>query len=142
MHPEGRQQAIARLVASRGRAGVAALAVEVTTETVRRDLAILEQGGVPRRVHGGAVPVGRWPWWSWVSVSAPAAWPSRRRASPGPPWTCCPAPGAASSSTAALADTLPADRRLLAVTNSVPIAAHLATAPGVTVQVLGGRVRG
>jgi DeoR family transcriptional regulator, fructose operon transcriptional repressor len=46
------------------------------------------------------------------------------------------------TTTAALAELLPTDRRLLVVTNAVPIAARLAQAPGITVQVLGGRVRG
>jgi DeoR family fructose operon transcriptional repressor len=46
------------------------------------------------------------------------------------------------STTAALADVLPSERRLLVATNSVPIAARLSVAPGVTLHVLGGRVRG
>ncbi|WP_245160396.1 D-beta-D-heptose 1-phosphate adenosyltransferase [Blastococcus sp. CT_GayMR20] len=46
------------------------------------------------------------------------------------------------TTTAALAELLPAERRLLAVTSSVPIAARLSAAPGVTLHVLGGRVRG
>jgi DeoR family fructose operon transcriptional repressor len=46
------------------------------------------------------------------------------------------------TTTAALAELLPTDRRLLVVTNAVPIAARLAHAPGITVQMLGGRVRG
>jgi DeoR family fructose operon transcriptional repressor len=37
---------------------------------------------------------------------------------------------------------LPADRELVAVTNSVPIAARLAAMPAITLQLLGGRVRG
>ena len=59
MYAEERQQAIASLVISRGRASVAELAqaYDVTTETVRRDLAALDKAGVVRRVHGGAVPV-------------------------------------------------------------------------------------
>lgn len=58
MYAEERQQAIAALVMSRGRASVAELAqtYDVTTETVRRDLAVLDKAGVVRRVHGGAVP--------------------------------------------------------------------------------------
>ena len=45
-------------VAQRGRLSVNELAAEyaVTTETVRRDLSVLERAGVLRRVHGGAVP--------------------------------------------------------------------------------------
>src|SRR6201995_1501473 len=58
MYAEERQQAIASLVISKGRASVAELAetYDVTTETVRRDLAALDKAGVLRRVHGGAVP--------------------------------------------------------------------------------------
>ena len=60
MYAEERQQTIAGLVADRGRVSVTALAEEfgVTTETVRRDLALLERAGMLRRVHGGAVPAG------------------------------------------------------------------------------------
>ena len=59
MYAEERQQAIASLVISQGRASVAELAeaYDVTTETVRRDLAVLDRAGLVRRVHGGAVPV-------------------------------------------------------------------------------------
>src|SRR4029453_1655600 len=59
MYAEERQQAIASLVIGQGRASVAELAqaYDVTTETVRRDLAVLDKAGVLRRGHGGAVPV-------------------------------------------------------------------------------------
>src|ERR1044072_7333602 len=59
MYAEERQQAIASLVIAHGRSSVAELAqaYDVTTETVRRDLAALDKAGVLRRVHGGAVPV-------------------------------------------------------------------------------------
>jgi DeoR family fructose operon transcriptional repressor len=45
----------------KGRVDVAALADEfdVTTETVRCDLTVLERQGVPRRVRGGAIPLER-----------------------------------------------------------------------------------
>ena len=58
MYAEERQQAMAQLVAERGRLSVTELASEfdVTTETVRRDLSALERMGLVRRVHGGAVP--------------------------------------------------------------------------------------
>jgi DeoR family transcriptional regulator, fructose operon transcriptional repressor len=46
------------------------------------------------------------------------------------------------STTAALADVLPSDRALYVATNSVPIATRLSVSPGVTLHVLGGRVRG
>ena len=58
MYAEERQQAIAELIGRRGRMSVADLATRfrVTTETVRRDLALLERLGHVRRVHGGAIP--------------------------------------------------------------------------------------
>src|SRR3954451_7939129 len=57
MYAEERHQAIAELVASRGRVAVTELAThfDVTTETVRRDLSQLERLKLLRRVHGGAV---------------------------------------------------------------------------------------
>ena len=47
MYAEERQQAIASLVIAQGRASVAELAqaYDVTTETVRRDLAVLDKAG-------------------------------------------------------------------------------------------------
>jgi DeoR family fructose operon transcriptional repressor len=48
----------------------------------------------------------------------------------------------AGTTTARIAAQLPADRELVVVTNSVPIAARLATMSSVTLQLLGGRVRG
>jgi DeoR family fructose operon transcriptional repressor len=58
LYAEERQQAIAGLVGDRGRVSVTEVAERfgVTTETVRRDLAVLERAGLLRRVHGGAVP--------------------------------------------------------------------------------------
>src|SRR3954470_9987490 len=58
MYPEERQHALALLVGQRGRLSVTTAAEQfgVTTETVRRDLAVLERAGLLRRVHGGAVP--------------------------------------------------------------------------------------
>ncbi|QDY89518.1 DeoR/GlpR transcriptional regulator [Arthrobacter sp. UKPF54-2] len=57
MFAEERQQLIVELVAASGRASVTDLAerFNITTETVRRDLAALETAGTVRRVHGGAV---------------------------------------------------------------------------------------
>jgi DeoR family fructose operon transcriptional repressor len=48
----------------------------------------------------------------------------------------------AGTTTARIAAQLPADRELVVVTNSVPIAARLAAMPSVSLQLLGGRVRG
>lgn len=48
----------------------------------------------------------------------------------------------AGTTTARVAARLPADRELVVVTNSVPIAARLATMPAINLHLLGGRVRG
>jgi DeoR family transcriptional regulator, fructose operon transcriptional repressor len=48
----------------------------------------------------------------------------------------------AGTTTNRIAATLPSDRELTVVTNSVPIAARLAGMPLVSLQLLGGRVRG
>ena len=48
----------------------------------------------------------------------------------------------AGTTTSRIAATLPSDRELTVVTNSVPIAARLAGMPSVSLQLLGGRVRG
>lgn len=61
MYAMERQEQIERLLAADGRVSVVGLATrfDVTTETVRRDLAQLESAQVLRRVHGGAVAVER-----------------------------------------------------------------------------------
>ncbi|MET0418853.1 MAG: DeoR family transcriptional regulator, partial [Actinoplanes sp.] len=57
MYAEERQQEILRIARDVGRVEVAGLAdqLNVTSETIRRDLTILERAGVLRRVHGGAI---------------------------------------------------------------------------------------
>src|ERR1035437_7528640 len=61
MYAEERQQHILDRARAAGRVEVNTLAeaLDVTPETVRRDLTILERHGVLRRVHGGAIPVER-----------------------------------------------------------------------------------
>src|SRR3954451_23849435 len=61
MYAEERQRHIAVAARAAGRVDVAELSaeLEVTTETIRRDLTVLERHGVLRRVHGGAIPVER-----------------------------------------------------------------------------------
>jgi len=53
---EERHQEILQRARENGRVDVASLAAEldVTPETVRRDLSALERAGLVRRVHGGA----------------------------------------------------------------------------------------
>jgi DeoR family transcriptional regulator, fructose operon transcriptional repressor len=149
VYAEERQQAIAGLVTQRGRVAVTAVAEHfgVTTETVRRDLALLERAGMLRRVHGGAVPAGTF------AVVEPGLGERRntrieaKRRIAAAALALLPASSGSlildgGSTTAALAEVLPGDRALVAATNSVPIAARLAGFPGITLHVLGGRVRG
>jgi DeoR family transcriptional regulator, fructose operon transcriptional repressor len=149
LYPEERQHAIAALVIERGRVAVTDVAERfgVTTETVRRDLALLERAGMLRRVHGGAVPAGA------LSLVEPGLGErhgtrseQKRKIAAAALDLLPDVDGSVlldgGSTTAALADLLPAERRLLVATNSVPIAARLSAAPGVTLHVLGGRVRG
>jgi len=149
VYPEERQQAIAAQVISHGRASVAELAqtFDVTTETVRRDLAVLDRAGVLRRVHGGAVPTRAL---HLVEPSVDQREATRaadkdaiaRAAAEFLPQSGSTVLVDAGTTTARLAGLLPPDRELVVVTNSVPIAARLAGHGSVSLQVLGGRVRG
>ena len=149
LYAEERQHAIAALVNRRGRVAVTALAEEfaVTTETVRRDLDVLERSGMLRRVHGGAVPVGALALVETGYGERTGQYAAEKARVAEAALNLLPGTAGSiildgGSTTAALADRLPADRRLLAVTNAVPIAARLTSAAGVDVHVLGGRIRG
>jgi DeoR family fructose operon transcriptional repressor len=149
VYAEERQHAIAALVADRGRVAVTAVADQfgVTTETVRRDLALLERAGMLRRVHGGAVPVGALALVETGLGERHGHRTEHKRKIAAAALDLLPGLDGSiildgGTSTAALADVLPADRRLYVATNSVPIAARLSASPGITLHVLGGRVRG
>lgn len=64
MYATERHESIAEALRSDGRVSVSdlALRLDVTAETVRRDLDALEQSGLLQRVHGGAVAaeLARW----------------------------------------------------------------------------------
>lgn len=148
MYAEERQQAIAGVVSREGRASVTGLAAEldVTTETVRRDLSALERLGLVRRVHGGAVPA--------TSVTVLEAGLSERDVEQVEmkeriaveAIKHLPNSGAtllldAGTTTARLAARLPDDRTWTVITHSVPIAALLASRLCVDLHLLPGRVR-
>jgi DeoR family transcriptional regulator, fructose operon transcriptional repressor len=149
MYAEERQQAIAALVMSKGRASVAELAetYDVTTETVRRDLAVLDKAGLLRRVHGGAVPSRTLHLVESGVGERDTTRAEQKDAIAAAALDFLPLSGAtvlldAGTTTARIAAQLPTDRELTVVTNSVPIAARLSAVPTVTLQLLGGRVRG
>lgn len=147
MYAPERQQLIAGRARAAGRVEVATLAVEfdVTPETIRRDLTTLERRGVLRRVHGGAIPSERLSFEPALDARGGLQAEQKERIAKAA-IAELPADGAilldAGSSTARLADLLPADRTLTVVTNSLPTAVALAARPSLTVQFLGGRIRG
>ncbi|WP_104086961.1 DeoR/GlpR family DNA-binding transcription regulator [Arthrobacter sp. GMC3] len=156
MFAEERHRRIAELVGAQGRVGVNELAelFSITQETVRRDLATLEEVRVLRRVHGGAVSMDR------LSRSEPSL--SERQTQrleekqriAVAAMALIPQTQTVSilldsgSTTAALADQLaawtPANHgdELLAITNSLPIASSLSNNTHLLLDILGGRVRG
>lgn len=148
MYAEERQQEIAQRVAARGRISVTDLADEfaVTTETVRRDLTVLERLRLVRRVHGGAVPAGTLPAIESALSERDLARAEEKERIARAALDLLPADGAsvlfdAGSTTARLADLLPRDRHLTAFTHAVPVAARLATMPNIELHLLPGRVR-
>jgi DeoR family fructose operon transcriptional repressor len=146
MYAEERQQAMLERARAKGRVDVAWLAekFEVTTETVRRDLTVLERHGVLRRVHGGAIPVERLGFEPALSVRETVMTDEKSRIAKAA-LAELPESGTilldAGTTTAKLADALPVDRELTIVTHSVNIALTLITRPNVTVMLVGGRRR-
>jgi DeoR family transcriptional regulator, fructose operon transcriptional repressor len=142
---EERRRLIEALAREAGRVDASELAhrFAVTTETVRRDLIILEREGVLRRVHGGAMPIDRLTVPNLIErrdIMTPAKLAIGRTAAKHLPES-----GAilidAGTTTACLAEAMPMDRKLSVVTNGLPIASMLTRFPALTVFVLGGRVR-
>jgi DeoR family fructose operon transcriptional repressor len=148
MYAEERQQAMAELVARRGRVSVNDLAHQfaVTTETVRRDLSLLESRRLLRRVHGGALPVDSFTVLEQLLSDRDASNTEEKRRIAAAAATLLPHAEAtvvidAGSTTVLLAESLPRDRTLTVFTHSVPVAARLAELPQVELHLLPGRVR-
>ncbi len=148
MYAEERHQAIAELVATRGRVAVTELArhFDVTTETVRRDLSQLEKLNLLRRVHGGAV--------STRSVTMlEARLDDRDQVNAAEkdrigqaavsllPEGGCTLLLDAGSTTARFAAHLPTTEQWTVITHAVPIAGLLAPLPHIKLHLLPGQVR-
>jgi DeoR family fructose operon transcriptional repressor len=146
VYAEERQAAIVTRARAEGRVEVASMAesLGVTTETVRRDLTVLERAGVLRRVHGGAIPAERLGFEPAVDTREQVA-TSEKEAIAKAALNELPVDGAialdAGTTTLRLAEAIPADRELTVVTNGLPIATVLAARPNLTVHVVAGRVR-
>ncbi|GAA4757692.1 DeoR/GlpR family DNA-binding transcription regulator [Nocardioides endophyticus] len=148
MYAEERQQAMAQLVAERGRVSVIEISeqFDVTTETVRRDLSVLERIGLLRRVHGGAVPATALAVMEAGLGERDQANTSEKERIARAALDQLPAANGtvlldAGSTTSRLASLLPRDLRLTVVTHAVPVAARLAGSPQVELHLLPGRVR-
>ncbi|GAB1821754.1 DeoR/GlpR family DNA-binding transcription regulator [Herbidospora sp. RD11066] len=147
MYAEERQQEILRRARAAGRVDVVTLAEEfaVTTETVRRDLTVLEKAGVLRRVHGGAIPVERLGFEPALAARDEVMTSEKERIAKAA-IAELPQDGAiiidAGSTTRRLAQELPVDRELTVIVNSPPLATILAARANLNVIMIGGRVRG
>lgn len=146
MYAAERQQWLLDRTRDDGRVDVAATAEEldVTPETIRRDLGVLERQGLVRRVHGGAIPSDLLGFEPEVGQRDAVAGPEKERiakaalAELGHASTVLLDAG---TTTSRLAAMLPRDRDLTVVTNSLPIATQLAGRTNVALRLVGGRVR-
>lgn len=156
MFAHERHERIAALAASDGRVSVQELAelFDVTQETVRRDLDLLESAGKLRRVHGGAIALDR------LSMVEPSLNERQsqnqdeKRRIANAALGFLPASSTASiildagTTTEMFAEGLAswapsaAARELLVITNAIPIAHRLVSNSALNVEILGGRVRG
>src|ERR671917_1271943 len=131
MYAEERQRHIAVAARAAGRVDVAELSaeLEVTAETIRRDLSVLERHGVLRRVHGGAIPVERLGFEPAVAARDVVMTAEKERIAKAA-LAELPEDGAviidAGTTTGRLAEAIPADRELTVVVNSPPLATLLA----------------
>ncbi len=152
MYATERQDLIEKRLNEDGRVSVIELAqsFDVTTETIRRDLAHLEGVGTLRRVHGGAVPRER------ASTTEPSLTDRLQRHGAAKSAIAVRALSALDSSvgsvyfdagttTGAVAARLASRSTgspVEVVTHALTLAQVLAGVPGVSLSVIGGRIRG
>src|SRR3990172_3997266 len=147
MYAEERQLWIVERARSVGRVEVAALAedLSVRTERVRGDLTTLERHALLRRVHGGAIPIERLGFEPALAARDSVLTAEKERIA-RLALAELPDEGTilldAGTTTARLADALPADRELVVLTNALPIAMALSVRPNITALLIGGKVRG
>jgi DeoR family fructose operon transcriptional repressor len=145
---EERYNRIATLVASEGRVTVAQLAARfnITKETVRRDLALLEKDGLLRRVHGGAVPVTNASTSELSLTSREGRNQAEKARIAKAALAMVPTEGSivldGGTTTGSLASLLAQEAadRLLIITHSVPVA-HTLIGSSLQLEFIGGRVR-
>ncbi len=153
MYATERRKLIERMISDDGRVSVLGLAerFDVTTETVRRDLDILESAGALRRVHGGAVAPDR------ESTAEPSiaqrlqrhgaaktAIGRRAMAALGEDFrgSVFLDAGTTTAAVAALLAPRLAASAIEVVTHALTLAHGLAAVPNASLTLIGGRVRG
>lgn len=146
MYAPERYRSIIERVRGKGRASVNDLAVDldVTPETIRRDLSELERQGLLRRVHGGAVPAGSVGFEPSVDSRSKVLIEEKNRIAKAA-LNEVPEAGAiildSGTTTSRLIQLIPDDRELTVITDSVAHALTLSNRINVTVMLIGGRVR-
>ncbi|GAA0199941.1 MULTISPECIES: DeoR/GlpR family DNA-binding transcription regulator [unclassified Aeromicrobium] len=146
MNVSTRRREIVDLVRAQGRVEAAELSLrfDVNAETIRRDLAALEDSGTVQRIHGGAVALDH------LAVEGRMARRlterrDEKRAIARSAVQEIPAFGAvfieAGSTTGQLAEVMTQRGDLLIVTNALQTALRLTDAGASTVMTIGGRVR-
>lgn len=149
MYAAERQQLLAERLHQDGRLAVIDLAeeLEVSSETIRRDLSVLEREGVAQRVHGGAVATRA------LTILVPnlaqreVVHVGQKRRIAREAARLLPGAGGsvvldAGTTVSELVDAFPLDRSLSVITHAIPAAAKLIALPSITVHLLGGRVSG
>ncbi|MDX6724911.1 MAG: DeoR family transcriptional regulator, fructose operon transcriptional repressor [Solirubrobacteraceae bacterium] len=145
-----RQQRIAELVAVRGRARIGELArtLGVTEPTVRKDLSALQEQGILKRTHGGAIALR-----PLADRGLAGRAVTHRDAKAAIGRTCVRLLEEGDSvfldsgttvgavATAIAADPKSAPRNLVVLTNAIGVATALAGVPGVEHVLLGGELR-
>jgi DeoR family transcriptional regulator, fructose operon transcriptional repressor len=143
--PERRRR-LMDLLSERGSTDVASLAqrFEVTQETIRRDLTVLEQQGLLHRVHGGAILAPNGHAIPVLSIRR-TLMADEKEAVARAALAHIPTDGAifidAGSTTQRFAELFRGGRPISVLTNGLPIAITLAGRPGLSVHTVGGRVR-
>lgn len=146
MHQHERHTFIVDLARRAARVEVSDLAttLDVTPETIRRDLSVLERHGLVRRVHGGAIAIEHYGFEPTLESRTEHHRDEKRRIAAAAV-ELVPEHGVilldAGTTTGAIAELLPHGRELTVVTDSVTIAAALARRTDLELHMLGGRIR-
>ncbi len=148
-YPPERQRAITELLVRLDgqRASVADISdrLGVTTETVRRDLDVLERRGLLRRLRGGAELMASTPFEQALAARHAAQYADKQVIARRVVLEL-PEDGVvlldSGSLTFVCAQAMPTDRPLVVVTNNLPAAQHLAGYENLRIMTLPGTIRG